>query len=428
MKIVWLAILGGSVGLWAQQAMPRAGAITVEQAVEEALAHNLALAAERYNIGIAEARQITARLGPNPVLTVDGDHLDLLGTGFNNVNNGGPNEYSLRTDFVLERGGKRAARMDVASADVSLAELNFRDSMRRLVFDVESTFVDIQLAKQALALAQDNVNSVGEIVQVNTARVRSGDLAPVELDRSQVAALQFQAALRQAELQLGQARNRLQLLLGRPLSADFDVTGPLRDDRRQLDLEQLRRTAQAERPDLLSLRKTQGRNQADLRLQLAQSKPDFTVGSEYRRQQAPSGTANTLGMFFSVPLPVFNRNQGEIARAQREAAQTAARLVALEASVDAEVLAAWRQYATARSLVDSVDEQMLAKAKDVRQTTVYSYRRGEATLVELLDAQRAFNDTMQSYNEAHANYARSLYLIESVCGGARQSKENTREK
>jgi outer membrane protein, heavy metal efflux system len=423
MKPTLLAILSGWTCLWAQQSTAptvlHQGSVTVDQAVEEALEKNLSLAAERYNISIAEARQITAKLRPNPVLTVEGDHLDLLGTGFDTINNGGPNEYAIRTDFVLERGGKRSARMAVAAADTSVAELSFRDAMRRLVYDVESACVDVQLAKEVLALAQANLRSFNEIIQVNTARVRSGDLAPVELDRSQIAALQAQAAIRQAELQLTQANNRLQVLMGRPApSNDFEVAGPFRHDPRKLDLAELQRAALSNRPDLLSLRRTIARNQADLRLQIAQSKSDFTVGSEYRRQQAPSATANTLGLFFSVPLPVFNRNQGEIARAQREGAQTTARLRALEAGVDAEVHSAWQQYATARSLVDSIDAEMLAKAKDVRETTVYSYRRGEASLVELLDAQRAFNDTMQTYNEARANYARSLYLIDSVSGGA----------
>jgi cobalt-zinc-cadmium efflux system outer membrane protein len=423
MKLTLLAILSGWACLCAQPSVapmvPHPAAVTVDQAVEEALAKNLSLAAERYNIGIAEARQITARLRPNPVLTLDGDHLDLLGTGFNTINNGGPNEYSVRTDFVLERGGKRAARMAVASADTSVAGLSFRDTIRRLVYEVESAFVDVQLAKEALALTQDNLRSFNEIVRVNTARVKSGDLAPVELDRSRVAALQAQAAVRQAELQYAQAANRLQVLMGRtPPSKDFDVTGPFRKDSRKLDLAELQRTALTNRPDLLSLRQTIARNQADLRLQIAQSKPDFTVGSEYRRQQAPSATANTLGLFFSVPLAVFNRNQGEIARAQREQAQTTARLRAQEAGVNAEVLSAWEQYTTARALVDSIEAEMLAKARNVRDTTSYSYRRGEATLVELLDAQRAFNDTMQGYNEARANYARSLYLMDSVSGGA----------
>ena len=95
-----------------------------------------------------------------------------------------------------------------------------------------------------------------------------------------------------------------------------------------------------------------------------------------------------------------------------------AQIRALEARVNTEVVTAWQQYSTSRGLLDDIEKRMLTKAKDVRQTTEYSYRRGEATLVEFLDAQRAFNDVMQSYNEARANFARSLYLIDSVTGSS----------
>src|SRR5262245_37089626 len=215
--------------------------IDVDQAIREAIANNLELAASRYNISVAEARQITAKLRPNPVATVSADHLDLLGTGYNTINNGGPNEYAYRTDFVLERGGKRAARMDLAANEKTLAELGFRDGIRRLIFDVESAFVDVSLAKENLALAQDNLRSLNGIVSVNTERVRTGDLAGVELERSRVAAMQYETAVRQADLQLRQARVKLQLLLGRAtLDENLDVTGSIRRDEQQLKLDDIR--------------------------------------------------------------------------------------------------------------------------------------------------------------------------------------------
>ena len=123
---------------------------------------------------------------------------------------------------------------------------------------------------------------------------------------------------------------------------------------------------------------------------------------------------NSLGFFFSAPLPVFNRNQGEIVRAQREMDQAAAQIRALEARVNNEVVT--RMAAVLhlpRDFSTTSKRDMLTRAKNVRQTTEYSYRRGEATLVEFLDAQRAFNDVMQSYNEVRSRYARSLYLIDS---------------
>jgi cobalt-zinc-cadmium efflux system outer membrane protein len=408
----FLVLLGTSCCLLVAQSPT---AVTLDQAVQEALASNLDLAAARYDISVAEARQITAKLRPNPVMTVSGDHLDLLGTGYDNTNNAGPNEYAYRTDFVLERGGKRAARMEVAAASTKVAELGFRDAMRRLIYDVESAFVDVQAAKENVALAEDNLRSLNSIVSVNTERLRTGDLAAVELDRSQVAAMQYQTAVRLAALQLQQAKNKLRLLMAKPdLADDYEVSGPIRREPQPLALADIRTRALAQRPDILEARQTQARNQADLRLQLAQGKIDYTAGMEYRRQQAPSGTGNSLGFFFSFPLPVFNRNQGEIARADREIAQAAAQLRASEARIGGEAVSAWQQYATSRSLLEDIEQRMLSKARDVRQTTEYSYRRGEASLVEFLDAQRAFNDVMQNYNEARANYARSLYLIDSV--------------
>lgn len=390
--------------------------VTLEQATREAIANNLDLAAARFNISIAEAKQITAKLRPNPVMTVSADHLDLLGTGYNSVNNGGPNEYAFRTDFVLERGGKRLARMELASAEKSLAELGVRDAIRRLIFEVQSAFVDVQTAREVLQLAQQNLKRLNDIVEVNATRVRAGDLAEVEWNRSQVASMQYQTAVRQAELQLLQSKTRLQLLLGRPpeLAESFDVDGPIRQDQQTIALADIRNRAQSLRPDLQLAKRTQARNQSDLRLQLAQGKVDYTTGTEYRRQQAPSGMGNSLGLFFSAPLPVFNRNQGEVARAEREIAQVTAQIRAVEARVNGEAVSAWQQYSVSAGLLRDIEQRMLAKSKDVLQATEYSYRRGEASLVEFLDAQRAFSDVMQSYNEARSAYAKSLYLIDSV--------------
>ena len=397
---------------------PAAAPLTLDEAVREAMAHNLDLAAARYDISVAEARQITAALRPNPVMTASADHLDLLGTGYNTINNGGPNEYALRTDFVLERGRKREARMNLPAAERGLAQLDFQDAMRRLMFDVSSAFVDIQSAKENLALAEDNLRTLNGIVEINTVRVRTGDLAGVELERSQVAALQYETAVKQAGLRLRQAQTALLLLLGRPGGAGVEITGLLRRDLQPLQLEQLHSSARTRRPDLLAVKQAQARSQADLRLQLAQGRIDYTAGVEYRRQQAANAFGNSIGLFFSAPLPVFNRNQGEIARAGRELDQSGARIRALAARVDNEVDAAWQQYSTARSLLESIEETVLAKAKSVRERTDYSYRRGEASFVEFLDAQRAFNDVMQSYNDARAGYARSLYLIDAATAAA----------
>ena len=414
MRLIFLTAL--TLATLSLQAQERT-AVTLEQATREALDHNLNLIAERHRVGVAAARIITASLRPNPVLSLSADHLDALGTHFNEVNGAGPSEYAARTDFLLERGGKRENRIAVAVAERSSAELLVLNSVRTLLFDVHSAFVDIQLAKEVLTLAQENLKALNSIVEVNNARVRAGEIAQVELVRSRVAALQFQTAVQQANLRLRQAKNRLQFLMGRIVPTEnFDVAGDIRREPAPFDFAGFRETSLRIRPDLLEAQRTQARSQADLRLQIAQGKVDYTVGAEYRRQQGVNGTGNSLGFFLAVPIPVFNKNQGEIERARREGEQFAAHMKALRSSIENEVANAFQQYSTQKDLLESIERGVLEQAREVRKTTEYSYRRGEASLIEFLDAQRAFNDAIQSYNEARAEYARSLFLIDSVSG------------
>ena len=170
------------------------------------------------------------------------------------------------------------------------------------------------------------------------------------------------------------------------------------------------------RPDLRAARTDQARSVADLRLQLANGKIDYTVSGEYHRVQGGGLVGNDYGIFFSAPLPIFNRNQGEIARARSQQQQLDAKTRALEADIAADLDAAFTEYTSARGIVERIEQTMLTQARDVRTTMEYSYRRGEASLVEFLDAVRAFNDTARGYNEARADYARSLYTLDALSG------------
>ncbi len=391
--------------------------LPLEQAIQEAIQNNLDLVAERFSLSVAEARQITAALRPNPVLTIQGATLDLLGAGFNANSPVGPNQLNAHTDFIFERGRKRFERIALASEDRRLVELQIREVTRRLILDVQAGFVDVQQARAAVTLAQDNLRTLRGIVEVNENRVRVGDLAQVELDRSRVALLQYETAVEQAKLQVEQAKTRLQRLIGRKSTTlDFDVEGDMRRDGKDETVDAIMRRAVEKRPDLAAVRQTQARSRADLRLQLANGKVDYVIGTEYSYQRAYGIGGSSLGMSISMPLPVYNKNQGEIARATREGRQQEARIAALEGSISTEVEIAYRQYQTSERLLKNIESLLLSRAKTVRDVTEYSYRRGEATLIEFLDAQRAFNDSVQSFNEARANFARSLFLIDSVAG------------
>ena len=412
--IVSTLLLGSYLHAQSQVATP---AITIDQAIQEAISKNLDLIAQRLNVGVAEAREITARLRPNPVLSIAGQSLNLLGANYSPDTPLGPNQLNIHTDVPMERGHKREERISLAREQKSLAELGVREAMRQVIFGVQTAFVDIQQAKNNLTLAQENLRSLEGVVTINEARLRSGDLSQLELERSRVAALLYRASVQQAQLQLDQAKTRLQLLMGRKLkTANFEVAGDLRREDITDAEADIAKKALLIRPDYLAGQQSQVRSQADLRLQLANGKVDYSVGAELTRQSAWGKSGNSIGLYFSMPLPVFNKNQGEILRARREITLAGAQKDALETSIATEVEQAFRQYSVSRQLLTIVETDMLGKAKSVRDITEYSYRRGEASLVEFLDAQRAFNDATQAYNDARASFARSLYLIETVSG------------
>lgn len=393
-------------------------ALSLSQAVEEALQHNLELLARKFDISIAEARILTAQMHPNPSISLGADHLDWLGTVYDNINTAGPSEYSFRTDFVLEGGGKRGARVEVAELAHQVTQFEVQDAARQLILDVDNAFIDVLLARGNLAVAQENRGAFRRIVRISKERVRTGDLARVELMRTQLAELQYDNAVIISKAKLRTAKQKLLLLMGRPklLDWDFEVEGTLPRPPINLALVDMEKVALTQRPDYLALIRDQGRSEASIRLQEANGKPDYIVGMEYRRQQGLAGRGNSIGLFFTMPIPVFDTNEGEIQRARHEADQVVAKVQALEAQIRQELTSAWEQYQAAEKTVRQIESHMLTQARQVLDTMEYSYRGGHATLVELLDAQRSYNDVMLSYNEALAEFARSRYLLLSITG------------
>lgn len=392
--------------------------ITIEQAVQEALQKNPGLLAEKLGIPVAETAVITARLRPNPVLSASSDHLDWLGTGFNEINGAGPTETALRVDFPWERGHKREYRVDTAGYAQKIAEARVADSIRRLRLDVTLACIDVIEAKARLDLANDNLKSLQGVVQLNETRLQGGAIPPIELTRSRVAMLQFRSNVKTAELALTTARVRLQTLLGRAPGQTVDVSDPLKIPIPPAtpSLDQIQIRAIAVRPDIQAARLDQARSQTELRLQLANGKVDYTAGAEYRRQQGVNGTGNSVGFFLSVPLPVFNRNQGEIARVTSEEVQLQKQMDALQSQVSGEVVGAYREYETARQLIGDIESDLLGLSQEARNTTTYVYQAGAGSLLDVLDAQRAFNETMSTYYTAQADYRRAVSRLTSAAG------------
>ena len=392
--------------------------VTIQQAVAEAVEKNLNCARGKvqrsHRGGAHDYRQVASESG---VERSKATTWICSATGYNAENNAGPPEYSIRTDFVFERGAKRQRRIDVAQAAVSTAQLQFLNTVRSVVLDVQSAFVELLQAKADLALAEETLEAFRQTVQVNTSRVRSGDLAEVELIRTQVAELQFENTVAQARLKVESGDPSCRCCSAGERSTSF----PMRPENCAVTSWQSRSMTCANahsHPARITLpcSGTLRGPKRNCGCNWRRARWTIRSGTEYRRQQGLAGTGNSLGIFFSSNLPVFNRNQGEIERARQEQSQAEARIRAIQATIENEVETAYLQYRTARESLRRVEETMLAKATDVRQITDRAYRRGGATFLDFLDAQRAYNDTVQLRNTALAEFAKSLYTIDAATG------------
>jgi cobalt-zinc-cadmium efflux system outer membrane protein len=411
-------LLAGPVAAADVQRAAAGQTLTIRQAIDEAIQHNLNLLAERSRLAVADAALVTARLRPNPVTSASADHLDLLGTGFNEVNNGGPPEYALRVDVPFERGNKREKRIAVASIERTIAETEFANAVRQLQMDVTLACIDVLAARATRALVADTLRTLEELSRVNRARLTAGAIPPVESTRSDVAMLQFRANAVRADLDLATATARLRTLLGRPVDDPVELSDVLSGPETSPvpELAHVQEVALGARPDLRALQLGRDRSIADLRLQEAIGRIDYTVGAEYRRQDGVSGRSNSLGFFVSAPLPVWNRNQGEIARAGAQGDQAARQIDARRAEVTAEVQTAFHEFVTTRDLVAEMQRDLLQPATSARDIAAYTYRAGASSLLELLDAQRAFNDSMQSFLDAQAGLRRAAARLNAAVG------------
>ncbi|MCS6954020.1 MAG: TolC family protein [Bryobacterales bacterium] len=390
--------------------------LTLREVVEEALRNNPELRVRRYDVSIAEARVLQARLRPNPRLSVDGTYLDLLGAGFDpQLSPAGPTEAVTGLSWELETAGKRRWRTLAASEAAAAARQAFLDARRLLVLEVQNAYLNLALARENVRTLQEILETFDGVVKVNETRYQAGDIARLELMRSQVAALGFRNQLRRAELKARQEAIQLQRLMGRPApSPEFDVAGEIRREGPPGDLESLTAAALEARPDREALRRELRRAEAEVEFQQALARPNLDLGVAHHKQFVGSLPGQSLSLRLEVPLPLWNRNQGEIERALRERDQAAARLRALEQQIRSEVAWAWEQHQTARQLLESMEVEMIGQARRVRDIIEFSYRRGEASFLDLLDAQRTFWETMQAYNEARVEYARTLYLLDAI--------------
>jgi cobalt-zinc-cadmium efflux system outer membrane protein len=400
-----LAIAVSSIQAQDKPATPKRS-ITLDDAVEIFLRQNLELVAGRYDIETAEAEKLTARLRPNPQLTVGLSDLPL--------NLSGPfikeQTYSYGVSRTIELGGKRSKRIDVANANSDVAHGQFQMTVWQLTNDLKRKFYTVVLNQSLLNLARENEATFTEIVKHTTELVNAGEISGLDLERVEVEKLKFDTDLANSERDYEVALRDLRFALGGDYRVmDIEVAGTIDYEPYQFSFSELRDKALAERPDLKAAQLSERAADANIRLQNAQRIPDLTLGGGI--DQAPSGTSTyTAGI--GIALPVSDRNQGERAKAliEKKKAQNQEQLITNQvlSDVDKALVA----FEVQRRRVDLYRTGVITKVNDIQKLTEVALKAGESSTLDLLDAIRTRRDTLAGFYQTLFDYQMSLLDIE----------------
>ena len=388
----------------AQQQLDR---VSVDEALQLALRQSPTVRAQQAALASTKAGETTAALRPNP-------SMNFLAEQFKPGASQQDTQYTVNVGQPLELGGKRGRRIDSARAATQVASYQLEDIRRQITLQVRSAFAGALIAREQLALAQENVKTLDDTERIQRLRAEKGDISQLELLRIQVQRFTFERDAADARQALSAAKIALRTAAGAEhIAEDFEVVGELGFKEVSLDKAVLMRRALDNRPDLRAAEADRERARADHRLARANAWWDITPQIEYQR----IGPDNTIGFGFSLPIRIFDRNQGEIARTQAEIS----RVDAVREATALQVLAALetdRQIAlTQRERVVSLRDVYLPKATVARDTVEFAYRRGGQSLLDFLDAQRSYRETALAHLQALGAYLSAVYQLEADIGG-----------
>ncbi|MGH7166582.1 MAG: TolC family protein [Nitrospiraceae bacterium] len=386
--------------------------LSLDETLALFLRQNLDLIMTRFGIDYAKGQQITARLFPNPVLTVG--TLSAYTQGQTASRSGQVYPYVQQ---LFEMAGKRGYRIESADFGAQSAEANFEDAIRQLSFTVRDTYFRVQLAQRRLALAQENRDRFTRILEVNAIRFKKGFIAEVDLIRIRLQVVDFQSQVIQAIQDAEVARADLRVLLRLPAVTQLELTTDLEFHRVDPDITVLRRLALESRPDIRLRRLAQSQRMADLKLAMAYRYPDVTAMAGYAIQGAQGpDNQQQVGLGLSLPVPLFNRNQGGIAQADVAVKVAEAEVQKTMIQVENQVDLAYVNLLQTRRLVETYLGGVLDDARSTLTIVERAYERGGATILDLLDAARTSRTIQQNYIEALFNYQRNFFLLESAVG------------
>jgi cobalt-zinc-cadmium efflux system outer membrane protein len=391
-----LAVICAAPLGWAQTAL------NWEQVKARFETANPTLRAGQLNISESKAQEITAFLKPNPSMTFSVDQFEpFSGNPYRPIGSLLP---FVSFDYLHERQHKRELRLDSAQKGTAIAESQQLDLERTMLFTLRSAFVQTLQAKQLLVQAQANLDYYSKELAIFRSRFQSGAIARVDLDRMLLQRVQYDSDYQGALVNARTAKITLRLMLNDQTPVDkFDVTGPFEFQDQVLALEEFHTIAEAARPDLKAAVQAIEKAQTEHKLAVANGSTDPTFGVDFARNPP---IPLYMGFSVNLPLRIFDRNQGEKARTEIDIAHAERQKDAAQAQVFSDVDSAYVTLISSASLLKPYRgaDGYLATATRVRDTMSFSYLRGQASLVDYLDAQKDYRATEVAYINLVAAY------------------------
>jgi len=418
MQIIAVRFCPFLLALFVAQGALAQRALSWQQIRDRFLKGNPTLQAARLSIQESRAQEITAYLRPNPDLTVSTDGTQLVPSqGVYQPLTG--TQVSTAVSYLHERQHKRELRLESAQKGTSITQSQELDTQRTLLFNLRSAFVQTLQAKALLANAQDNLNYYDQELNINRDRYRAGDISQLDLNRLLLQRVQYESDVATAQVNLRTAKITLLALLNDRTPVDeFDVTGPFEYSENLMPLEQYRTEALEARPDLKAAVQAIDKAQTDHRLAVANGSTDPTFSSWWTHNPSFNNPFdyNTIGASVSIPLRLFDRNQGEKTRTQIDIGHAEQLRDAAQAQVFSDVDSGYYTLVNALTLLKPYQATYLPTATAVRDTMSFSFQRGQAALVDFLDAQRDYRATQVAYINLVGSYLTAAAQLNLAVG------------
>jgi outer membrane protein, heavy metal efflux system len=392
------------------------GEIALRDAIALALLQNPGLAAFAWENRAREARILQAGRRPNPLLGVTVEDLgagELAGGG---INEPVQSQATIQLSQLIELGGKRTARHDLATAERDLANWDYEAARIDLLTEVTRAFTEVLAAQETVRLSDETTKLVDQVRASVSARVTAGDVSPIEETRANVALASVQVEAARARRALEASRTKLALLWGSSTAAFMTATGDLRADPAPLPTMSSLTERLAQTPELARWASELVRRQAALAAERAKGVPDISVSAGYRRFTTVDANALIVGV--SVPLPLFDRNRNGIEEARSRVAKVHEERRAAEARVNAALADAYAALAGAHDEVVTLRATMLPGSQEAFNAVTEGYRLGRFGFQDVLESQRTLIAAGSQYLRALADYRKAIASVERLIGAA----------